>query len=222
MSSVRESALASQEAAPSSQNEKTNAEREATPSDMMTRPATGIMTDKSTRHCLPSFLQGLIKAHSGLDFFQFLYAKMLLQLERPYSIVPCKQRLILERDYFANDRTCIYLSVKKWTVLSSPMTTSLCRWTYSSFAPFSWSREWMIDWKNPLAQQWNVRLTFKLIIKGQLTPTLTTEDHWPPIKLTILDHFFFQKLPLMLLPRSLSSWRQSAHSVHCDGLPDSI
>lgn len=61
--------------------------------------------------------------------------------------------------------------------------------------------------KGPLARLSNARWTFKLVIVGQLTLPLSTEDHLLPTTLTIPDRCPFQTLPPLLFQRLQRTWR---------------
>lgn len=63
-------------------NEKANAEWKITTS-RVTRPAAGIMMDRSPLPCLRSSLQGVTKDHDGLGFLLSLSVKLLSQLAEP-------------------------------------------------------------------------------------------------------------------------------------------
>lgn len=68
MSKVTVATLASQAVASSTRIEKANTKREASATEV-SKPATGIMTDSSTKNFLIFSLKRLMEYHDGLDIF---------------------------------------------------------------------------------------------------------------------------------------------------------
>lgn len=122
------------------------------------------------------------------------------------------------KDYTRRDRYNIKLvisSIRMDNVYSS-LTTSVCRLTVSSTAPFVYLRKRTLNWKGLLIRLWTARWTFQLVIKGKLTLNLATEDPRLPTNLPTPDHHSFQVLPSLQFHRLLLTRMAfcSSHTFH--------
>lgn len=82
---ISETKLATQEVASSSCNERASAEREVTPANKETRPASGQMVDESTLRRLPSNSKTWMGEQIGLKLSAPLHAELRSQLAGPCS-----------------------------------------------------------------------------------------------------------------------------------------
>lgn len=92
VSKISGTILNSEEVVSSTRNKNVNVVQKVTVK-MLSRPAVGVMMDRSTLPCLPSFLQGLIEAHDGLDFCAF-YTPSCYSISQDRTLVYPKNYVI--------------------------------------------------------------------------------------------------------------------------------